>query len=78
MVLYSPASVSPENLMILVHLQIIVLAAEILVGLVTARQGFNLLRRLNPKDPVKLASQQAKDLEALLKADKVRSWLDRA
>lgn len=51
--------------------QIVVLLAEILVGLVTARQGFTLLRRINPRDPVKQALQRARDVESLVKSGKV-------
>lgn len=57
--------------MIMLLVQIVVLVAEILVGLVTARQGFTLMRRLTPKDPVEQASQQAREVEALKKAGKV-------
>ena len=39
-------------------LQIVVLVAEILVGIVTARQGFTLLRRLDPVTPHNISAKQ--------------------
>lgn len=41
-------------------LQIVVLVAEILVGIVTARQGVTLLRRLDPLKPNSASTNQVR------------------